>query len=160
MIEAVTSVVSNAGFLRSSSEQQSTSTNNAVADIKVEKTSLAPQAPYISPFIAIDESYNEAVILIRDADTGDIVRQFPSESALKARQDADNLIGQSFQATTPQSAPSTINIAETGSNSSDVTIPSIDVANTAQSQLASTALSNAASIQTSEIAQASINVTA
>lgn len=86
MIEAVNSVVANASTLRVSAEVLSAArapADNAPA-IQVGETSVAelPKAPYISPYIVIDRSYNRAVLQIRDSDTGDVVQQFPTRSRL------------------------------------------------------------------------------
>lgn len=110
MIEAVNSVLANASLSRGSAEQLSTA-----AKANLEAPTL-PQAPFISPRIAIDTSANKAVIQIRDSDTGDVLTQFPSESriraiqaeqALQAAQSArqDTLTGASDLAETGASAP-------------------------------------------------------
>lgn len=87
MIEAVNSVISNAPALKAAAGQISSA--KAVDDSAVAPESVGsiPAAPYISPYISINNDYNKAIIQIRDRDTGDVVREFPSESALKARQD-------------------------------------------------------------------------
>lgn len=86
MIEAVNSVIANASLLRGNTEQTDVTRSYAVNPESLQKAPSTPQAPYISPFIHVDTNYNKAVLLIRDSDTGDVVRQFPSESALEARQ--------------------------------------------------------------------------
>jgi hypothetical protein len=80
MLEAVNSVISNAPFLRQSVEQLS-SANFALEESAV----TAPQAPYVSPYIFVNNDYNTAVLQIRDSDTGDVLKQFPSEQTLAAR---------------------------------------------------------------------------
>lgn len=44
------------------------------------------QAPYISPYIHMDVNLDMAVLQIRDSDTGDVVRQIPSDATVEARQ--------------------------------------------------------------------------
>lgn len=89
MIEAVNSLVSNAAVLRASAEQVSTQRALAANPARVQEVAQPsadlPQVPYISPYISIDTNYNKAVLQIRDADTGDVVRQFPSEESLEVR---------------------------------------------------------------------------
>lgn len=87
MIEAVNSVLSNAQALKvAAGPISSAKAADAVVEAP-ESVAAAPSAPYISPYISINNDYNKAIIQIRDRDTGDVVREFPSESALKARQD-------------------------------------------------------------------------
>lgn len=88
MIEAVTSAVSNAQLSRGLLEQidsaripateLQTSPSDARGDLL--------RAPYISPVVFVDLDYDTAVLQIRDSDTGDVVRQFPTEPSLRARQ--------------------------------------------------------------------------
>ena len=86
MIEAVNSAVSNAQQARVVTEQVATLNSFAANEQVVESVSRGPVAPYISPFVAVDTNFDTAVIQFRDSETGDIINQFPSESALEARQ--------------------------------------------------------------------------
>lgn len=81
MIEAVNSVISNAVLARGSAEQQSVVRSYAANPEKVQEVA---QAPYVSPYISMNIDYNKAVLQIRNSDTGDVIRQFPSESQLEA----------------------------------------------------------------------------
>ncbi len=81
MIEAVNSVVANASVLRGQAEQASV----ARAAANPERVQEVIQAPYVSPYISMDLNYNKAVLQIRDGDTGDVLKQFPSEAALELR---------------------------------------------------------------------------
>jgi len=81
MIEAVNSVVSNAVLARGSAEQQSVVRSFAANPERVQEVA---QAPYVSPYISMNIDYNKAVLQIRDSDTGDVVRQFPTESQMEA----------------------------------------------------------------------------
>ncbi|MBI2234624.1 MAG: flagellar protein FlaG [Micavibrio aeruginosavorus] len=45
---------------------------------------MVPQAPYISPYVHLDVNFDKAVLQIRDSETGDVVRQIPSEPALES----------------------------------------------------------------------------
>lgn len=80
MIEAVNSSVASASILRAGAQQV-----NATVAAQIDATAPiaeAPKAPYISPHIAVDVSYNKAVLQIRDSDTGDVKDQFPTKSKL------------------------------------------------------------------------------
>lgn len=85
MIEAVNSVLANASLSRGSAAQAS---GSAKIDLEAPDT---PRAPFISPRVAIDTSANRAVLQIRDADTGDVLTQFPSESRIRAIQAQQSL---------------------------------------------------------------------
>lgn len=82
MIEAVNSVLSNAPYTKAVVEQQSTANSFAANPARVQQASL--QAPYISLYIKVDTNFDKAVLQIRDSDTGDVVRQIPTESQLEA----------------------------------------------------------------------------
>ncbi|MCB1530687.1 MAG: flagellar protein FlaG [Rhodospirillales bacterium] len=81
MIEAVNSVLSNAPLVRGNVEQQAASRSFAANPERVQEVA---RAPYVSPYIHVDVNFDRAVLQIRDSDTGDVLRQFPSESQLKA----------------------------------------------------------------------------
>jgi hypothetical protein len=82
MLEAVNSVLQTAPVIRGNAEQVSTAASFAANPTSVQKI---PQAPYISPYIHLDVDLG-AVLQIRDSDTGDVVRQIPSEASIEARQ--------------------------------------------------------------------------
>lgn len=82
MIEAVNSVLSNAPYTKAVVAQQSTANSFAANPDRVQQASL--QAPYISLYIKVDTNFDKAVLQIRDSDTGDVVRQIPTESQLEA----------------------------------------------------------------------------
>ncbi|MFA5592506.1 MAG: flagellar protein FlaG [Micavibrio sp.] len=82
MIEAVNSVLSNAPFTKAAVEQASAVRSFAANPNRVQEASL--QAPYISLYIKVDTYFDKAVLQIRDSDTGDVVRQIPTESQLEA----------------------------------------------------------------------------
>ena len=84
MIEGINSTIANSALVRVSAEQSSsTRPSSAPKDV--------PKAPYVSPHIEVDGNSNKAVLQIRDSNTGDVVRQFPSESRLQqlAAQEAE-----------------------------------------------------------------------
>ena len=81
MIEAVNSVLSTISASRGIADQQSTARSLSANPEKIQE---AAKVPYVSPYISIDRGYNKAVLQIRDSDTGDVVRQFPTEGQLKA----------------------------------------------------------------------------
>lgn len=81
-IEAVNSVLSNAPYTRAAVQQQSVAASYAANPARVQEANL--QAPYISLYIKVDTNFDKAVLQIRDTDTGDVVRQIPTESQLEA----------------------------------------------------------------------------
>jgi len=83
MIEAVNSVLSNASASRGIADQQATTRSYAANPEKTQEAAKA-KTPYVSPYISIDRGSNKAVLQIRDSNTGDVVRQFPTEGQLKA----------------------------------------------------------------------------
>ena len=82
MLEAVNSVLSNAAYTKAIADQQSVANSFAANPARVQQASL--QAPYISLYIKVDVNFDKALLLQRDRDTGDVVRQIPSEAQLEA----------------------------------------------------------------------------
>lgn len=83
MIEAVNSTIASSSILRQPAEAQSGQRAPVSAPESVRE---APRAPFISPFISVDVNFDTAVIQLRDAGTGDVITQIPSESRLSADQ--------------------------------------------------------------------------
>lgn len=105
MIEAVNSVVANAPLLRGSAEPTNAARSNTsrVQEVTSAAASM-PQAPFISPFIFMDVNFDQAVLQIRDPQTGDVVEQIPSRSRMELQQrsqtpvaDAQNAEGANVQ---------------------------------------------------------------
>ncbi len=86
MIEAVNSTVANASTVRGVVGQVDSSSIASVAAVLPavgsEAAPSAPQAPFVSPFISVDFNFNRPVLQIRDAQTGAVKQQFPTESRL------------------------------------------------------------------------------
>lgn len=82
MIEAVNAVVANASLLRGSAEQASVARSLTANPERVQEV---VRAPYVSPFIYMDVNFDKAVLQIRDRDTGDVTKQFPSEQTMQVR---------------------------------------------------------------------------
>lgn len=153
MVDAVSAVVASTPILRQPAEESTSQNSAVVAEARdVGSIAASPQAPFISPFIKIDDSSNKAVILIRDSDTGDVVRQFPSESSLRARQSAA-----AFAAQGESRAAEAPDVAESSTDGGEIGVATVDVG---QAQQAAAALSTAASAQTSEIAQSVVSLSA
>jgi hypothetical protein len=100
MVDVVNSSVANAVILRSggdpsaqSSARQANIINEAVASGAPE----TPQAPYISPYISVNYDYDKAVLQIRDAETGDVQEQFPTNSRLAQIRRAQTQLEQASQ---------------------------------------------------------------
>jgi uncharacterized FlaG/YvyC family protein len=86
MIEAVNSVVANVQVDRASAAQVDAARAYAANPDRVQEARQeVVQAPYVSPYIHVDVEYDKAVLQIRNPDTGDVLKQFPSETVLEAR---------------------------------------------------------------------------
>lgn len=86
MIEAVNSVLSNAPASRAVVEQQSNARSLAANPQRTQEAAV--RTPYVSPYISLDRGSNRAVLQIRDSDTGDVLRQYPTKTQLRAYQTA------------------------------------------------------------------------
>ena len=82
MIEAVSSTLQAAQVTRGVAEQNSTSESLSANPDGVQRLA---KAPYISPAVDYNYDYNQAVLVLRDSDTGDVVEQIPSETRLEAQ---------------------------------------------------------------------------
>ena len=82
MLEAVNSVLSNAQYTRAAAEQQSVVNSYAANPERIQQAST--QAPYLSLYIKVDTNFDKAVLQIRDNQSGDVLRQIPTESQLEA----------------------------------------------------------------------------
>lgn len=102
MIEAVNSVVATTQVSRGNPAQQSSS---RASSTNTESVQQIAQAPYVSPYISVDLNFDRAVLQIRDSETGDVVRQFPTESQLEAYRRAQTA-QQVQQQQTAEPAPS------------------------------------------------------
>ncbi len=151
MIEAVNSAVANAAVVRASAEAATAVTRSYAANPdRIQESAGTPKAPYISPFIHLDLDYDKAVLLIRDAETGDVVRQFPSESALESRRRAVAL--QQNQQLAQQAAPKNVSAPSGDVHNFDSSSSSVGVsapAQNAQAQVAAAALESSAQVGTS-----------
>lgn len=81
MLEAVNSVVSNAPLLKGTSDNTRIDKGVSTAPDTVQSITAAP---YISPYVYVTKG--EAILQIRDNNTGDVQRQIPQE--LVARRSA------------------------------------------------------------------------
>lgn len=86
MIEAVNSVVSGASSARNIAVEANVS-NAANSGFELgDQVARAPVAPFVSPYYAQDVNFDTTVVQIRDSETGDVLKQFPSEKVLEQRQ--------------------------------------------------------------------------
>ena len=135
MIEAVNSVVSNAPLVRGNAEQVSAARSYAASpEVAAQAVARIPQAPYISPYISLDVNYDRAVLLIRDSETGDVLRQFPSESTLQQVRRSEAAAGGVFV----QAQSEDVRSVATSNTSSDT--GEVSATFVAESQQASAAL--------------------
>lgn len=128
MIEAVNSVLSNASVSRGIAEQQSAARSFAANPQKIQESAV--RTPYVSPYISFDRNFNKAVLQIRDSETGDVVRQFPTQTQLRAYQTAQQYSDRQSQVQEPNTAPS----SQEATPVSEVSAPSIDVASSVQTE--------------------------
>ena len=110
MIEAVNSVLANAQVLRGNAGHVAVEQALSVVSSDDDGEVTVPQAPFVSPYIAVDLDTNTAVLQIRDSDTGDVIRQFPSETRLQARQQEE--VSQNVSAAPVVEAPTAPQVAQ------------------------------------------------
>ncbi len=82
MIEAVNAVVSNSSLLRSVAEQTSTTQVLSANPSKVQSAAII--APYLSPHVDYNGGNSKPIFVVRDSSTGETIKQFPSESQIRA----------------------------------------------------------------------------
>ena len=119
MLEAVNSVLSNASYTKAIADQQSVANSYAANPARVQQASTA--APYISLYIKMDVNFDKALLQIRDRDTGDVVRQIPSETQLEAyrRAQTSNAVR---PATAEETAPVYVEETELSAPTSDADV--------------------------------------
>ena len=81
MVDAVSSNVASAAVLQNAVNPIRANVEVS-APAEIETVARAPQAPFISPYISVDPTFNPAVLQIRDPETGDVQDQFPTRSRL------------------------------------------------------------------------------
>lgn len=174
MIEAVNSAVANAALVRGTTDQAAQARPATAISVPSADAGGGRQvvlAPYVSPFVYVDAQFNKAVLQIRDSDTGEVQRQFPSEQTLQARAVAEaaardsQLLDQELSSSSPapSSSQGTLQsatlfaasqLASSVTASPQIRLPAASAAsapspsfsggssvNTAQAQIASAALS-------------------
>ncbi len=82
MIEAVNSATASATLSRGITNRGEPSGNPLPLEA-LDGAPEAPRAPFVSPYISIDLNFDRAVLQIRNGETGEVVRQFPSEGRLQ-----------------------------------------------------------------------------
>ncbi|MCC6598377.1 MAG: hypothetical protein IT559_06275 [Alphaproteobacteria bacterium] len=166
MIEAVNSVISNAPLIRIAADQTSAPRSFAADALAVESVARGPVAPYISPYIAVDPLLDAAVLQLRDSDTGDVVAQFPTDTALRLRQQQE---AQSALSLPQSDGPGIVSESVTGGKSADFStitfvqeahadLPSPPAGGSGAAQAAITALSIGA--QSGQVSVSAVSVTA
>jgi uncharacterized FlaG/YvyC family protein len=81
MIEGVNASIASASVARVTAVQADAAVSYAENPTQVQRIA---QAPYVSPYISMDYTYDKAVLQIRDSDSGEVVRQIPTDSQLRA----------------------------------------------------------------------------
>ncbi len=110
-IEAVNSVLSNAPYTRAVAEQASVAKSLAANPNRVQE--VAQQPRYLSLYLKMDVNFDKAILLMRDGDTGDVVRQIPTESQLEAYKRAQNAALQQ-QTAAPRDLPDPVAVDVNG----------------------------------------------
>ncbi len=160
MIDAVNTFLSGIQTAKASTSQ------GAGFSAELESVNPAPQAPFVSPYISVDLNFNRAVLQIRDSDTGDVLRQFPSESRLEQIQRQARSAEQAEQQTQTEQASDLQGLGDTTETA--FVAQSLSFADTqgvpttnntpAQSQIASSAFAQAQ--LTAQSFSSGVNVTA
>lgn len=84
MIEAVNAATASVALSQSTSSQTDVQVSASASPLEeIGDAPQAPRAPFVSPFIAVDTEFDRAVLQIRNGDTGEVIRQFPSEGRLE-----------------------------------------------------------------------------
>ncbi|MFA7276130.1 MAG: hypothetical protein WC043_04950 [Pseudobdellovibrionaceae bacterium] len=89
MIEAVNATVSNAQLLRSVAEQTSSTQVLSANPSRVQAAAIV--APYLSPHVDLNGGQSKPIFVVRDAATGEHVKQFPTEAQIRAYQRAQEV---------------------------------------------------------------------
>ena len=89
MVDAVSTAISNAQIAAPAKTQAAAQIVaqqiSSASSANTESVARAPVAPFISPYISLDNS-GIAVLQIRNSDTGEVEKQFPSEPTIQQRQ--------------------------------------------------------------------------
>lgn len=88
MIEAVNMSVSTAQLARSSGA--SAAASSIVAPPAPDEFSVGISAPYLSPHVNLN-AFKKPIFIVRDLETGQALRQFPSEAQIRAYQRAQEV---------------------------------------------------------------------
>lgn len=86
MIEAVAANISSASALRAVAEQTSTTQSFSSNPNRIQAAAIV--APYLSPHVDLNGGNSKPIFVVRDAETGDNIRQFPTEGQIRAYQRA------------------------------------------------------------------------
>ncbi|HPQ50183.1 MAG: hypothetical protein KDJ26_02125 [Alphaproteobacteria bacterium] len=92
MIEAANAVSSNAQLLRAVAEQTATTQSFASNPARVQAAAIV--APYLSPHVDLNGGSSKPIFVVRDAETGSHIRQFPTEGQIRAYQRAKDVQSQ------------------------------------------------------------------
>lgn len=98
-------------------QQQSAMNSFAANPDRVQQATL--QAPYVSLYIKVDVNFDKALLLMRDSDTGDVVRQIPSETQLEAYRRAQKVLNPDIPAAKNADEGAAPEVSSAGFASSD-----------------------------------------
>lgn len=128
MLEAVNSVLSNAPYTKAVVDQQSVARSFAANPSNVQAAPVI--APYVSLYIKVDVNFDKALLQMRDRDTGDVVRQIPSEVQLEAYRRAQQVVAPQVSYTSEEGQEvETVSyeprVAETSATTVEVSAPEV-----------------------------------
>lgn len=163
MIEAVNSTVANATTLRGVVGQiDSASVSPVAASLPASGSDTVPsaaQAPFVSPYIAVDLDFNKPVLMIRDSQTGDVKQQFPTEGrmaqiASTQAQIRESMQGQSSVSYVSTPAPTSSVTSASAASVSQTAVQTVSV--TTVQEVTATPASNSAT-STPQVAVAALS---
>ncbi|MES2729279.1 MAG: hypothetical protein V4621_04165 [Pseudomonadota bacterium] len=126
MLEAIAMNVANAAYLRVEAQKLSPQPV-PVRPMPAVKASVS--APYYSPYVIVDESSSKAILAMRDSATGNITRQFPTDSQIRAYQRVEAMttaIRTESRVDAPEVA-STLNRPKATRQAEDIALPGNNV---------------------------------
>ncbi len=94
MIEAANAITSNAQLLRAVAEQTATTQSFAANPTRIQTAAVS--APYLSPHVDLNGGASKPIFVVRDSETGNRIRQFPTEGQIRAYQRAKEVQSQAL----------------------------------------------------------------
>ena len=141
MVDAVNAVISSVNTLPVANREAAgvAARSALVSNADSGSAPVQPKAPYVSPYIHVDFTFDKAVLQIRDSDTGDVVDQFPSQSRLQQLRRAEALSQQARELAASRQEPSVAqNVLDQSSNSQSIEFSGLGASTLIEAQTQST----------------------